>query len=124
MMLKQFKDYLKTLGLADYYYVGKIENSKLKVLGLYSDLSNRVEAVGKESSYEIAGFRLLIHWNRNAVETEAQASLVYESIRYISDTEMTDVYVAFIDANKPVFLGTDDNNVYEYVINGRIYYGR
>lgn len=123
-MLKQFKDYLKTLGLADYYYVGKIENSKLKVLGLYSDLSNRVEAVGKESSYEIAGFRLLIHWNRNAVETEAQASLVYESIRYISDTEMTDVYVAFIDADKPVFLGTDDNNVYEYVINGRIYYGR
>lgn len=124
MMLKQFKDYLKTLSLADYYYVGKIENSKLKVLGLYSDLSNRVEAVGKESSYEIAGFRLLIHWNRNAVETEAQASLVYESIRYISDTEMTDVYVAFIDVDKPVFLGTDDNNVYEYVINGRIYYGR
>lgn len=123
-MLKQFKDYLKTLSLADYYYVGKIENSKLKVLGLYSDLSNRVEAVGKESSYEIAGFRLLIHWNRNAVETEAQASLVYESIRYISDTEMTDVYVAFIDADKPVFLGTDDNNVYEYVINGRIFYGR
>lgn len=123
-MLVQLKDYLKSQSLADHYYIGKIDNAQLKVLGVYSDTSERVEAFGKNSSYEIAGFKILVHWNRNAKESEAEANLVYETLRYITNTEMTDIYVAFFDVDKPIFVGTDDNNVYEYVINGRIYFGR
>lgn len=123
-MLAEFRDYLSTLDLADHYYVGKIDNAQHNVIGLYSDPSERVEAFGKTSTYEEAGFRLLLHWNKNAVETETQANLLYEKIRYITNTEMSGIYVAFLDVDKPIFLGTDDENVYEYVINGVIYYGR
>lgn len=123
-MLAQLKDYLKTLALADHYYIGKIDNAQLKVLGVYSDGGVRVEAIGKNSSYEATDFRLLLHWNRNAKESEVQANTLYETIRYIHEVTMTDIYVAFIDLEKPIFVGTDDNNVYEYVINGTLYYGR
>ena len=123
-MLAEFKDYLKTLELADHYYIGKIDNSKLNVLGLYSSDSERIEAFGKDSTYDIAGFKILLHWNRNAVDSEARASLLYETIRYIKEVQMGDLYVAFIELDKPIFIGTDDNNVYEYTLNGRLYYGR
>ena len=33
-MLATFRDYLKTLDLADNYYIGKIDNTKLKTIGL------------------------------------------------------------------------------------------
>ena len=133
-MIAEFKDYLKTLNVADYYYIGKIENSKEKVLGIYADdPTPRVEAVGKESSYGTFGVRLLLHWNKNARETEAQALYLFDQIRYITNTDIshtdangttTTVHIQFIDweYDAPIFLGTDANGVYEYVISGEIYY--
>lgn len=124
-MIAEFRDYLKTLNVATHYYIGKIENSKEHVLGIYADGSRpRVEAVGKNSSYGTFGVRLLLHWNKNAKETETQARTLFEAIRYITDTDMTDVHVQYIDwdYDEPIFIGTDENGVYEYVITGTIYY--
>ena len=142
-MIVEFKDYLKTLGVADYYYIGKIENIKEKVLGIYSAYTNprRIESVGKNGSYGAYGVRLLLHWNKNAKESEASALNLFEKIRYIQDTDMshteitdtgdsseevvtTTVHVQYIDwdYDEPNFIGTDENNVYEYVISGTIYY--
>lgn len=133
-MIAELRDYLKTLNVADYYYIGKIENSKEKVLGIYPNSSTpRVEAVGKDSSYGTFGVRLLLHWNKNAKDTEIQALSLFDHIRYIQDTDMTHyedtgqsstVHVQFIDwdYDDPVFVGTDANGVYEYVITGTIYY--
>lgn len=126
-MLEELKDYLKTLDLADYYYVGKIDNKREKVIGVYPmEIGARVEAIGKSSSYDKAGFQILVHWNKNAVETEETARAIYEALRYITDTEMGEVYVYYLDLNigEPVFLGTDQENVYEYHISGTIYYRR
>ena len=126
-MLEELKDYLKTLDLADYYYVGKLDNKREKAIGVYSTTSSRrIEAIGKESSYDKAGFRILVHWNKNAVETEATARQIYEALRYITNTEMGNVYVYYLDLDigEPVFLGTDQENVYEYHISGTIYYRR
>ena len=132
-MIAEFRDYLKTLNVATYYYIGKIENAKEEVLGIYADNPTvRVESVGKNSSYGTYGVRLLLHWNKNARETEAQALSLFEAIRYIQDVDMTTgtgqtastVHVKYIDwdYDAPVFLGTDANGVYEYVIDGMIYY--
>ena len=126
-MLEELKDYLKTLDLADYYYVGKIDNKREKVIGVYSlSKGARVEAIGRESSYDKAGFQILVHWNKNAVETEATARQIFEALRYITNTEMGDLYVYYLDLDigEPVFLGTDQENVYEYHISGTIYYRR
>lgn len=126
-MLAELRDYLKTKGVATNYYIGKIENAKTETIGIYG-MGNlkRVEAIGCESSYDIAGFQILLHWNRNANETEASARNLYQIIRYITDTDMGDVHVQYIDldSGEPTFIGTDDNGVYEYHIAGRIYYRR
>lgn len=128
-MIAEFRDYLKTLNVAENYYIGKIENSKEYTLGIYTDSSTRrVEAIGKDGSYGTFGFRLLLHWNKNARETEESAFDLFEKIRYISDIDMTSgestVHVQYLDLyyDEPISIGTDENGVYEYVITGTIYY--
>lgn len=132
-MLAEFRDYLKALNLADHYYIGKIDNTKLETIGVYGQQGlRRVEAIGKESSYDIAGIRMLIHWNKNAKESEEAARSIFESIRYITDADMptseaeTTIHVNYLDLldSEPIFIGTDDNGVYEYHISARIYYRR
>lgn len=127
-MLATFKDYLKTLDLADNYYIGKIDNTKLKTIGIYSQPGmRRIEAIGKASSYDVAGIRILVHWNKNARETEEAARNIFESIRYITDADISEeVHVNYLDLIEPEpnFIGTDDNGVYEYHISARIYYRR
>ena len=124
-MLAEFKDYIKTLNIGDYVSIGKIDNSKDKSIGIYGDgYQRRIEAVGRASSYRTAGVRILIHWNKNLKQTEEASRTLFNSIRYIRNVQMGDKLVHFIDLNyeEPVFLGTDSNNVYEYVIFGTLYY--
>ena len=127
-MLAEFRDCLKTLDVADNYYIGKIDNSKLKTIGVYGHQGGlaRVEAIGKESSYNVTRIRILIHWNKNAKETETASWNVYELLRYITDVDMGTVHVQYLslDESEPAFIGTDDNGVYEYHISARIYYRR
>lgn len=127
-MLATFREYLKTLNLADNYYIGKIDNTKLKTIGIYSQPGvRRVEAIGKASSYDIAGVRILVHWNKSARETEEAARNIFESIRYITGTDISEeIHVDYLDLleSEPNFIGTDDNGVYEYHISARIYYRR
>ena len=137
-MLAEFRDYLKSLNLAEGYYIGKINNAEQKVIGLYGQQNQRrIEAIGKQSSYDIAGVRILVHWNRNARESEQAARDIFESIRYITDTDMpvplasagqdqSVIHVDYLDLleAEPTFIGTDSNGVYEYHISVRIYYRR
>ena len=126
-MLAKFRDYLKTLDVASNYYLGKMVNETEKSLGVYSHQGHRrIEAVGKQSSYDIAGFVLLLHWNKNARESEDAARDLYEKIRYITDRDMNGLHVQYLDLleSEPSFVGTDNNGVYEFTIAGRIYYRR
>ena len=124
-MLAEFRDYLKTLNVADYYSIGKIDNSKDKSLGVYADSTlRRIEAIGRQKSYGVFQFRILLHWNKNLNETEAQARSLFSQLRYITDTDMGTLHVQYLDLDyeEPIFVGTDSNGVYEYVIRGTIYY--
>ena len=124
-MIAEFRDYLKTLDVAQNYSIGKIDNSKDMSLGVYGGTQTpRTEAIGGASSYGTFGFRILLHWNKNARETEESAFSLYEKIRYITDLDMSDIHVQYIDLDydEPISVGTDDNGVYEYVITGTIYY--
>lgn len=124
-MIAEFRDYLKTLNVAQHYSIGKIDNAKDYSLGVYGGAQTpRTEAIGKASSYNTFGFRILLHWNKNARETEENAFSLFEKIRYITDLDMTDIHVQYIDLDydEPISVGTDENGVYEYVITGTIYY--
>lgn len=126
-MLAEIRDYLKTQIEADHYSIGKIDGTKDKSIGVYSDNSfARVEAIGRVKTYDRAGIRILLHWNKNMRETETVARTLYENLRYITDTDFGSVHVYYLDLlyGEPVFLGTDNNGVYEYVIACVIYYER
>lgn len=108
-------------------YLGKIPNAKQNCLGVYGvSYGQRIEAVGKNSSYDVAGFRILVHGDTNARTTEDTARSLYETLRYVTDETVGDYNFAYIDLDtgEPTFIGTDENNVYEYHISGRIYYAR
>lgn len=126
-MLADIRDYLKTLIQADHFSIGKIDGTKDKSVGVYSDNSYmRIEAMGRKSSYDRAGIRILLHWDKNMRETEEVARDLYEKLRYITDTQMNNLYVYYLDLQygEPVFVGTDDEGVYEYVIACIVYYKR
>lgn len=124
-ILSAFRDYISTEQTPA--YLGKIPNAQQNCLGVYG-VSNglRVEALGNESSYDIAGFRILVHGNMNARITEQTARDIFQRLRYVTDTQMGDYFVNYIDLDtgEPTFVGTDENNVYEFHISGQIYYRR
>lgn len=123
--LSALRDYLSSEDTPA--YLGKIPNEQPNCIGVYGLASfPMVEAIGKESSYDIAGFRILIHGNMNARATETLARTVYESLKYVDGVQMGDYFVQYIelDNSEPTFIGTDENNVYEFHVSGRIYYRR
>ena len=107
--------------------IGKIDSTKDKSIGIYGDSSyTRIEAIGRESKYDIANIRILINWNKNLAETEAASRSLYEHLRYQTDFDINNIHIHYIDLiqGEPLFVGTDDNGIYEYVISMRIYYRR
>ena len=126
-MLAEFRDYVKTFDVGDHFSIGKIDSSKDKSIGIYGDSNSyRIEAIGKDSKYDIANMRILVHWNKNLAETEAASKSLYEQLRYQKDFDMNNIHVHYVDLiqGEPLFVGTDANGIYEYVITLRIFYRR
>lgn len=126
-MLVEFKDFIKTFEVGEHFSIGIIDGVLDKSIGIYGQApSYRIEAIGKESKYSMTYMRILVHWNKNLRETETAARSLFESLRYQSDFDMGDIHVNYIDllSEEPIFVGTDENGVYEYVISLRIFYRR
>ena len=131
MTLAEIRDWLKTFNVAENYYIGRLDNKKEKSLGVYSKPGggSPVMALGglANSSYDVRQISLLLHWNRNANETEAAARNLWDSLFCGTDIDVSaGSHIQYIQpaVPEPVAVGTDDNGVYEYVIEINIYYRR
>ncbi len=131
MGLAEIKDWLKTFGIAENYYVGRIDNKKEMSLGVYSrdGPGSPVMALGgtENSSYDIKRISLLLHWNKNARETEETALALWDALFGRTDIDVpSGSHIQYVQpaVPEPVPIGTDDGGVYEYVINLNIYYRR
>lgn len=126
--LADVRDWLKSFDIAEHYYIGKLDNKQDKSLGVYSLKSNTapVTAIGQDSTYNIMGVSLLLHWNNNANETEIIARRLYDALRTTKNINInnTTVYMLQLMQCEPVDVGTDDSGVYERVIELQIYYER
>lgn len=123
--LSDIRDYLKTLDIADHYYVGKLDNKQERSVGVYQRPPDRyVAAVGNEKKYDRRSVSILIHWNKNYSETEQHAFSVFEELKNIRNVTMgtTLVYYAIPLLETPQDVGTDDKGVYEQVIWMDFYY--
>lgn len=129
MILSDVKDWLKTLNVAEHYYVGKLDNKQDKSLGVYQrDAGQPNIALGglKNSKYAVKRISLLLHWNNNAKETEIAAKELYEKLLLTHHPIIggIQVYVISMHTAEPQDVGTDDAGIYERVIWMDIYFER
>ena len=70
MTLAEVRDWLKTFGLFDHYYIGKIDGTKERALGVYvrSSGGRPVHALGGPSTYFITGIKTIVHGTENQRE--------------------------------------------------------
>ena len=128
--LADVRDWLKTYGTAENYYVGKLDNKLDRSVGVYqrNRSGSPVTAIGGRelSSYDIKSISVLIHWNKNAVETERAAYALFNAILGETDLKInkTQIYYIRLNVPEPIDIGTDDKGVYERVIEFDLYYKR
>lgn len=127
LFLSDIRDYIESLQIADHNYIGKLDNKQDRSIGVYQRNTNQnAVAVGglKNKKYGVKSVSILIHWNKNARETEENAYAIYEKMRDIRNVTMNDtlVYYAMPQTPEPVDVGTDEKGVYERVIWLDIYY--
>ena len=126
VLLSDVRDWIKTLKTdAQNFYVGRLDAKKEKSIGVYqikNAQSPRV-CIGDNTIYEIKSVSILVHWSKNARETEITSLKLYEEIKNARNFTIGGRKVFFIEMlqSEPVDVFTDDNGVYERVIEIKIY---
>lgn len=128
--LAQVRDWLKTFDIAEHYYIGKLDNKLDKSIGVYSlkRSSPPTIALGglRNTTYDIKSISVLIHWNKNADETEKAAYQLFDKLLKLTSFQIGDTFVYYLKLNVPetVDVATDEKGVYERVIEFDLYYER
>ena len=114
--------------IADHIYIGKLDNKKEKSIGIYQlQISNppniAIGGLGNTKVFE-KPVSILIHWNKNAKETEIKALELYYKLLNSRNFIIKDNKVNYIRLleSEPVDVGTDSSNIYERVIRAIFYY--
>ena len=131
MTLKDIREWLKPqISDLKWAYIGKIDVSKQQIIGVYGRTSSSSKiAIGglDNTSTWTKQFSILVHWNKNCDTTEQKANEIYKLLqRYVCQPTTVGGIDAFFKllSDEPVFVGTDDNDVFEYVIDAQIIYKR
>ncbi len=132
MRLRDIRDYIAAIGIADDQncYCGKMTDKKEKAIGVYPLKDRQSGSIplggAKYSSYGVKAISLLIHWNRSPTESEVAADALQEvliSCRNVTVNGQTIKFI-FVTYDEPIPVDTDENGIYEYVIECLIYYER
>ena len=131
ILLSDIRDRLKSFGLFDNYYVGRIDTKKKNSLGVYNlQDTGRRHVIGGLKKYEKQGVSLLIHGDSNKTNTEKKAFDLYNALEnLIMSCEYPEIggkKVFFIELlnNQPIDVDQDESSTYEYVIELNIYFDK
>ena len=124
LSLTDIRDYIFSLEISsdDRVYIGKLDNKKEKSIGIYNrktDGPAQIALGGKDyTSYGTRPVSILVHWNKNPVESETAAYELYEKLLKESSMILgdTEIRCLMLQVPQPVDVGTDDAGIYEYVI--------
>ena len=127
ILLSDIRDWLKSFGLFDNYYIGRLDTKKKNSLGVYNlQDTGRREVIGGLKKYEKKGVSLLIHGDTNKAKTEQKAFELYNALETIGDDKKRignkKVYFVQLLNNEPIDVDQDADSVYEYVIEMNIYF--
>ena len=128
MTLKDVKDWLKEQVSADVWKIGTYDASNEKTICVRNLTSNRGKlAIGglQNTSTAVKGVSIIVHWSKNPDETECVAQEVL-ALFYGKQPVIGDYQIVKCDmrSDEPISVGTDDNGIYEYVIETWLTYER
>ncbi|MDH6430278.1 MULTISPECIES: minor capsid protein [unclassified Paenibacillus] len=128
MTLAEVRDWLKTQVECLNWYIGKMDGKPEESITVYNlNSGTPVLAIGglANTSYAVKAVSILIHWSKNANTAERKAMEVYAALFGQSAVIAGKRVISFqMRTPEPVSVGTDENNIYEYVIEVTIYYER
>lgn len=132
LSIKDVADMIASLHIvdADHIWIGKLQDKVDKSIGIYPLRRSgmpRIPIGGRANTdHDIKQISMLIHWNKNVVETEEVSATFFNAISNIRGLSVNDQNIMFCRLLVPeaVPVGTDENNIYEYVIEFEIYYER
>lgn len=126
--IKDVREFLKTKIDCDNWYSGKIDASKDKCIGIYNIQGGKPYiALGglDNTSYSSKAISILVHWTNNSNTAELKAQEVYNALFGKTGVIAGHRVIQFdMKTDEPVPVGTDDNGIFEYVINLTIKYER
>ena len=129
MLLSEVRTYLKTIIQCPQWYCGKIDGSKEQCIGIYNIEGQKPKiALGglENTSYSTKAISILVHWTKNNNTAEEKAQEVYKALFCNSKAVIGNKRIIKFDMKmpEPISVGTDDNGIFEYVIELTIYYER
>lgn len=132
MLLRDVRDYIASLGIAEdeHCYCGKMADKKQKCIGVYHLKRTRdaspVPGGEKNLSYGIKSVSILVHWNGKQAEAEETALRLQKALKDCREVLTGECRIKFIHVyyEEPVPVDTDENGIYEYVIECDIYHER
>lgn len=128
IMLQDVRDYIDSLGIAESVFQGKLNAKKEKSIGVYNSKHSHEyrTAIGGAAlqSYGIKYVTFLVHWNNSPRETEKASIELFKVLEKTREAKINEATIKFIQllTNEPVNVDTDDNGVYEMVIEAAVIY--
>lgn len=126
MRVSDIRDYIDTLGLADFVYSSKMpRDGRLRMIGVYNSKHPYPfkPGIGQGMSYGVRHVTILIHWTREPDETEKETDTLFDALIQTRDVTVNGWKLKFvIPVYEPMDIGTDSNGVFERVIEAAVYY--
>ncbi len=124
--------HVSTIGIVDrsHIYCGMMQNKKDRCIGVYNLKRSRAkrEVIGgdENSSYRVKPISFLVHWDKSMEKAEKAADALYGAVRDIRNVTVNGKRILFTKmlTDEPVDVGTDDNGIYEMVVEADFYYER
>lgn len=130
MMLRDVRDYVSSLAIAEHVYAGKLDAKQDRSIGVYNSKHDRAyrTALGGPGmeSYGTKYVTLLVHWNKSQGDTERAANTLFDALCGAREADVNGQRIKFIQplVDGPVDIGTDEGNIYEMVIEAAVIYQR
>lgn len=127
--LADIRDYVAKLGIVknERCYMGKMDTKHEESIGCYhlrrSGLP-RVPLGGKENmTFDILPVSFLIHWNKNAAQTDQKANELYRILLDLRDVTVNNTQIKFciMQVPYPQDVGTDESGIFEMAIEAEFY---
>jgi hypothetical protein len=128
MTLEEIKEWMQTVVRSPDYYTGAIDSSKDNCIGIFNiEGPKPTMAIGglENKGYAIKSVSFLIHWGKYAPAAELKAQEVYDALYgNPHNAVIGGKRVIQFDMRQPQPIGidTDENGIFEYVVQTNIYY--